>query len=302
MSDNTKIKKTTRQKRMGEKLAAPFLHFFFFIVFLSLACRQPEEKPEEVVARVGTEALTVTDIAKDIPSQFHQNISKSDLEDYIVRWIDSQVLYQEAKKRRLDQGEGVQRELRRLERELVVNALLEQELNKAFTVADQEIEKYYDDNPQAFARDIAEVHVQFINAGDNKRMADSLTAVLRQGGDFLQAARQFAASDSGGADLYLTEEETPPAVANAVFTMMTGSVSRPIQLDNGFHIFKMIEKFEAGSQRPLSQVRDEIAGKIQAEKRQERYKQLLAELKHNVTIERNLAVLESSVSDSTFGQ
>jgi len=276
-------------------------HFFFFIIFLGLACQKSEPKTEEAVARVGAEALTLSDIRSELPSQFRHRLSKNDLQDYIVRWIDSQILYQEAKKRQLDQSDEVRRELRRLERELVVNALLDRELNKTFTVSDQEIEKYYADNHQAFTRAMDEVHVQYMRVRD-KSLADSLVAALRQGGDFLQIARRHAGDDSLGIDLYLTEEETPPVIVSSVFTIYPGAVSRPIQIDQDFHIFKMIKKLEAGSQRSLSRARDEIVAKIQNEKRQERYKQLLAELKNNTAVEKNLLLLENISIDSAFAQ
>jgi parvulin-like peptidyl-prolyl isomerase len=291
---NNNIKMPGENAPLRLKFLLSYWQFFFFIF---LACAKPEQqKTEGVVARVGSEVLTVADLAQDIPDQIRQHISKAELQDYVVRWIDSQTLYQEAKKRQLDQSESVRRELRRLERELVVNALLEQELNKSFAISDQEIEKYYQDNRQAFTRDINEVHVQHIKVG-NKKSADSLTAALRSGGDFLQAARYFDA-DSADFDLYLTEAETPPAVVSGVFTIMTGAVSRPVALDNGFHIFKMIEKFEIGSLRKLPLVRQEIIAKIQSEKRQERYRQLLAALKNNTPVERNFHLLESASFDS----
>jgi parvulin-like peptidyl-prolyl isomerase len=269
-----------------------------FIFFLFAACQKSQPVEEEpAVARVGAETLTVSDIVNDIPAQLRHRIAKSELQDYVVRWIDSQILFQEGKRRQLDQGEELRRELRRLERELVVNALLDRELNKPFQVTEQEIEKYYNDYRQTFTREANEVHVQFIRV-DNKKSADSLTAALRQGGDFLQVARQYAGGDSAASDLFLTEAETPPVVMSAVFTIMTGAVSRPVLLDNGFHIFKMIEKFEAGSQKPLAQVREEITAKILSEKRQERYKQFLAELKNSALIEKNFQLLDNIPSDS----
>jgi len=272
------------------------------ICFHFTACEKPQPQQEPAVARVGAEALTVSDILNDIPGEFRYRLDKNELQDYAVRWIDSQILYQEAQKRQLHQTEYVRREIRRLERELVVNALLDQELNKPFAAAEPEIEKYYNDNRQTFIRNVNEVHVQHLKV-NNKKTADSLVAALRQGGDFLRAARQYAAGnspagDSLETDLYLTEAETPPAVAGAVFTIMTGAISRPIELDNGFHIFKMIEKFPAGSQRSLALVRDEITAKIQSEKRQERYRQLLAQLKNSALVEKNFGLLDRVVVDS----
>ena len=274
-----------------------FLLFYLFSVFNFIGCGKPEQQVEPAVARVGSEILTVADIVNDIGGPLRRRFAKNELEDYVVRWIDSQILYEEAKKRQLDQSEAVRRELRRLERELVVNALLEQELNKTFAVTEAEIEKYYNENRQTFTRNADEVHMQHIKVG-NKKTADSLTAALRLGGDFAEAARRFTGADSAAIDLYLTEEETPDAVVSSVFTIMAGAVSRPIQLDNGYHIFKMIEKFSAGAQKPLTHAREEIMAKIQSEKRQERYRQLLAELKNSIVAEKNFQLLDSIRFDS----
>jgi parvulin-like peptidyl-prolyl isomerase len=273
------------------------LLFSLFSVFLLIGCGKLEQQTEPAVARVGSEILTVADIVNDLGGPLRHRAARNELEDYVVRWIDSQILYEEAKKRQLHQSEAVQRELRRLERELVVNALLDQELNKTFAVTEAEIEKYYNENRQMFTRNADEVHVQHLKVG-NKKTADSLTAALRLGGNFAEVAHRLADSDSAEIDLYLTAEETPDAVVSSVFTIMTGAVSRPVQLDNGFHIFKMIEKFSAGSQKPLAQAREEIMAKIQSEKRQERYRQLLAELKNSIVAEKNFQLLDQIPLDS----
>jgi len=277
-----------------------FFPLLLLIVFLCTGCGKPEQKVEPAVARVGAEALTVADIVNDVAGPARHWFTRNELEDYVVRWIDSQILYQEAKKRQLDQSETVKRELRRLEREMAVNALLDQELNKTFAVTDAEIEKYYNDNRPTFTRSADEVHVQHLKVG-NKKTADSLTAALRRGGDFAKTALRFAGSDSAAIDLFLTDDETPDAVVNSVFTIMTGAVSRPIQLDDGYHIFKMIEKFSAGSPKPLAQAREEIIAKLQSEKRQERYRQLLAELKNSVVAEKNFQLLDQVPIDSLAG-
>jgi parvulin-like peptidyl-prolyl isomerase len=284
-------KRTTRRTCF---LSFPLFVFFFF------AC-QRQQNPQEIVVRVGSEALTVLDIATEIPLQLRGRITKSELQDYVSRWTDSQILFQEAKRRQLDQNESVRRELRRLERELVVNILLEQELNKAFPVSDDEIENYYNNNRQNFVRSKKEVHVWYIKV-QKKGTADSLVAVLREDADFAQVARRYATGDSAEWDLYMTEEETAPMIANAVFTMTPGAVSRPIEFEDGFHIFRMIEKHDVGSLRPRSSVRDEILARIQSEKRQERYKQLLAELKNTAVIEKNLFVLDSLSMDAIFAR
>ncbi len=276
-----------------------FLSFHLF-VFLFVAC-QRQQNPQDVVVRVGSEALTLADIANEIPLQLRGRITKSELQEYVMRWTDSQILFQEAQRRKLDQSESVRRELHRLERELVVNILLEQELNKPFPLSEDEIERYYNDNRQNFVRGAKEVHVWYLKVATKVR-ADSLFAALREGVDFSQVARQYAAGDSAGWELHLTEEETAPAIASAVFTMMPGAVSRPIQLEDGFHIFKMIEKYDTGSLRPLASVRDKIVARIQSEKRQERYKQLLAEFKNTVVVEKNLFLLDSLSMDAIFAR
>jgi parvulin-like peptidyl-prolyl isomerase len=274
---------------------------FSVLVLVVLIVCQRQQPQKEVVVRVGMEALTLADIANDIPRQIRHRITKDELQDYVVRWINSQILYQEAKRRKLDQSLDLRREMHRLERELMVNALLDQELEKPLNVTEEEIQNYYNENRGNFTRSANEIHAWYINVG-NRKTADSLYTELRKGGDFSQVAHRFADGDSAAWDLFLTEEETAPAIANQIFTMTTGSISRPIALDDGFHIFKIVQKMEAGSLRPLHQARDEIAAKIQTEKRHERYKQLLAELKTSSVIETNFQMLESLPVDSILAR
>jgi parvulin-like peptidyl-prolyl isomerase len=277
------------------------LTLFGLLATVGLLSCQRQKPPEDIIVRVGSEVLTLTDIASDIPNQLRHRITKEELQNYVVRWINSQILFQEAKRRKLDQRIDVQREIRRLERELVVNVLLDQEINKQFSATEQEIRIYYSENRESFARRANEIHVWYIKANSQKT-ADSLYTELRRAGDFARAANQFANRDSSAWNLYLTEEETPPAIAKQIFTLMVGAVSRPIQLDDGFHLFKIIEKLPASTFRPLSQVRDEIIAKIQTEKRQDRYKQLLAELKANSVIETNFQMIESLPVDSIMAR
>jgi hypothetical protein len=269
---------------------------FLFMTMMATACQR--QKPEDdVVVRANSEVLTLTDIVNDIPVQIRHRITKEELQDYAVRWINSQILYHEAKRRKLDESIDLRRELHRLERELLVNALLDQELSKPIPITDEAIRNYYTDNHEMFIRDADEIHVWHIKIG-RQSTADSLQAEMRRGGDFAAVARQLAGSDSTKWNFYLTERETAPEIASQIFTMIVGAVSRPIRLDDGFHIFKIVEKLPAGSLRPLSQVRDEILAQLQTEKRQERYRQLLSEFKSNVVIETNFQMLERLPVDS----
>lgn len=263
----------------------------------------PQIKEEDVVARVGEAALTLDDLAAEIPEGIRGKITKEDLQDYISRWINSQILYQEAKKRGLDRELDIARELERVERELVVNALLEKEIYADNSQApESDLQKYYDDNRESFRRNENEARVYHINMS-TKAAADSLYRLLRTGQDFAKVAQTLAAQteDANSWDLTLSTSEVPEAM-HSVFRLRAGTVSNPIELDDGFHLFQVVETYSSGTLRELNAVRGEISNRLQVSNRDERYRNLLAELRGATKVDTKLDKLESMPMDSLFAR
>lgn len=258
-------------------------------------------KDEDVVARVGEAVLTLDDIAAEIPEGIRSKITKEDLQDYISRWINSQIFYQEAKRRGLDHEIDIARELERVERELVVNALLEKEVyaDKG-QVPEGELQKYYEENRESFRRVENEARVYHINMS-SKTEADSLYRILRSGQDFPQMAQELAvkSEDANSWDLTLSTSEVPEAM-HSVFRLRAGTISAPIELDDGFHIFQVVETYPSGTLRDLNTVRQEISNRLELSHRDERYRSLLANLRGAAKVETKLDRLESMPMDSLF--
>lgn len=258
-------------------------------------------REQAVIARVGDEKLTLDELLDEVPPPMRVRISREDLQEFITRWINTHILYQEAKRRGLDTQIDVRRELRRLEVDLVANALLDQVLDKPIEVSEEEIQRYYQMNRSSFVRtspEIRALHVRCANAAS----ADSLYSRFLGGEDFGETARRLAPdrADQSSWDSYISEEETTPEIADHIFRMPTGTISTPIQSDFGYHIFKIMDRFPRQTVRDLEQVRTQILGKLEMEIRQARYRQLLSDLKSNTVVETDLSVLDNVSLDSLF--
>jgi peptidyl-prolyl cis-trans isomerase C len=273
-----------------------FAGWMFFVV----ACQQSTVE-QQVIVRVGDERLTLNELLDEIPPAMRSQISREDLQDYLARWINSQILYQEAKRRQLDTQIDIQRELRKLEIDLVANALLDQELDKPLAISDEEIRRYYETNRNSFVRTAPEIMAQHVQCAD-AATADSLYRLLLGGADFVQTASRLAAkgSDTTSWQSYFSEDETTPEIADQIFRLPVGTISKPVQSDFGYHIFKILNRFPKDTIRELGQVRSQLIAKLEVEKRQARYRQLLTDLKSNTIVETNLAMLDNVKLDSLF--
>jgi len=270
------------------------------IMIANLACQQSDVE-QQVIVRVGDEKLTLDELLYEIPPGMRSQITREDVQDFLTRWINSQILYQEAKRRQLDSQLDIQRELRKLEVDLIANALLDQELDKPLSISDEEIQRYYETNRNSFQRTSLEIqvmHAQFADAG----RADSLCKSVIGGADFIESAKKFSddGSDTTEWETYLSEDETSPEVGAQIFRLPVGTISRPVQSDLGYHVFRIMNRFPKDTVRELAQVRPQIIAKLEVEKRQSRYRQLLSDLKSNTIVETNLSILDNVSLDSLF--
>ena len=159
-----------------------------------------------------------------------------------------------------------------------------QALRAGITPTAQQIEAYYNENLQQQFSNPEQVHALHIllktqdqDAAAVRKRAEAVLKEARGGADFATLARKHSedeGSKGSGGDLnFFGRGSMVKPFEDAAFSMEPGQISDLVQTDYGFHIIKVLEKRPAG-QRPLAEVRDQIAEQLKWQLAQSRAQEL----------------------------
>ncbi len=191
-------------------------------------------------------------------------------------------------------------------------AIEAESLRAEINVTPQEVETYYNTNLPQYStpEQIRASHILFNSEGADEvallAKAESVLAEARAGADFANLAEQHS-DDTGSASLggdlnYFGRGQMVPAFETAAFSLMPGEISDLVQTDFGLHIIKVVDKQEAFN-RPLDEVRDQIADQLQWQRALDRASSVATELSNTlagpddldrVALERGWEVKESN--------
>lgn len=147
-----------------------------------------------------------------------------------------------------------------------------EDLMKDVAVSDDEVQKYYDDNITAYRSNIERRRAShiLIEFGDDedaaKAQADSISAKLKQGEDFVElvkahSADTFSAENDGDLD-WFEKGVMGEEFDTAVFELANvDDVSEVVRSESGFHIIKLTGH-EPEAIKPFEEVKDEVADTI----------------------------------------
>lgn len=269
------------------------------LALLGTKCRRPKDA-SPVIAVVGEEALTLNELIDKIPNHIRADMTSVNLREFVLSWINDQVLYQEAVAREIDRDETLRKEFENLKRELVISKLLEQTLNKDIAVAEEEMKAYYDANREGFILSDDVVHAHHVLLGSQKE-ANEVRKRLRAGEPFGTVAQDIT-QDSLEADAwdlgYFSRNDVIEEIAKVVFKMSVKSISYPIKSDFGYHIVQLVDKQKKGEVESFDTVKDEIKQKLLTRKRQDKYQRFVLQMKSKFKIQTNFLLLDSSILDS----
>jgi parvulin-like peptidyl-prolyl isomerase len=263
-----------------------------------LSCERPEPK-KNIVATVGEATLSLNEVISDIPPQIRPNMTSLEIRQSVLRWVNNQVLYQEALERKLHETGNLNRELEKLRIELLANALIEEALDSQVVVTDEEVQDYFEINQGEFALSEDKVHAYHICV-NSRRDANSVRSRLRSGDAFGEIVSSFA-SDTLNLEWdlgYFSKDQIIPEIASVVFTLRQGRYSQPIKSSYGYHVVKVIDKKSKGDISSLEMAKDEIRMKLMEQKKQQNYQRFLRQIKNKFNITTNFKLLDSVVLDS----
>jgi peptidyl-prolyl cis-trans isomerase C len=239
------------------------------------------EKAGEIV-RVGDAALTGGDLNRLVSEDERSPLTFEERREFVRRWVDTEVLRQEAIRRGLKTDPYVDMRLKELEGQFLADYLVFTELRTRTEVSEEEVEAYYAAHEREY---LNEYRVSQILVGTPEE-AEQVVGLLKTR-SWAWVANRFSndASAKRGGDLgYLTKGNMIPELEAIVFDMKPNDVSGVIKSDFGYHIFRLDDVREAPVSVGLDDVREEIMNTLMIEKRKRAYREFLDSLKAKADI------------------
>ncbi len=176
---------------------------------------------------------------------------------------------------------------------LLISKYLQNAVFKGVKVSEKEAYDYYKQHPEKFVqKERVRVHQILV---DTEEKALQIREKLKKSSasEFEKLAKKYSVAPEAkkGGDMGWYEKgDLPTEMENVVFSLSPGEISQVVKTALGYHIFRLDRK-QRGRMLTFGEVRDEIKRKLLEEKREEKLKEWLDNLKkeHRITVfEENL--------------
>jgi peptidyl-prolyl cis-trans isomerase C len=243
--------------------------------------------------RVITEADFEAELSRVPPFQRRDLETPQGKRRFLDRMVEMELLHQAALDAGLEGDEAVQDELEQARRQILIRQYYKQRIETAAQPTEDAIDEYYEGHRSEFA--VAErVRARMILAAD-ERAARRLAERVAGGEDFAALARDESrdgatAAEDGNLgwftrDGYVRSIGVNEDFTAAVFALAPGAVSEPIDLGDKGWALVLVEEKEDARQKPLDEVRGDIARRLAPKVREDYYKQRIEELKETYGVQ-----------------
>jgi len=238
---------------------------------------------EAKIVRVGDIVLTEDNLASIMPAGERVPFTPEERRLFVERWVDLEVLYQEAVRRGLKEDARIRARLRSLEQELLADHLVFIELHDRTVVTEEEVEEYFNEHESEYLYEYRVSHI-LVNTLEE---AENVKELLRKR-SFIWVANRHSVDPVAryGGDLgYLTKGNMIHAFEKVIFDMKPGETSDIIKSDFGYHIIKLIGMRESLNKIGYEDVREQIMNTLMIEKREKAYAEFIDSLRSSADVE-----------------
>jgi peptidyl-prolyl cis-trans isomerase C len=255
---------------------------------LTLAnCTTQQEEP--VVALVNGRAITQAEFDMRWNELSEATRSRYEKEGGKRRFLDElitrELLMQEARRRGLDQNEGIRDKAQRYKEQLILDELLKGKLQSKVELTKAELDAYYESHAQELL-DPLKVQVSQMLL-PNYPAAKDLETQVNRGGDFAKFAQRYSIDEktrARGGDLGPYRRGlVVPEVDAVVHTLKPGFVSAPIKTTDGYYLVMVTPLDKEIIQADLA-IQERLRQELLADKRRKRFEEVIADIRANATV------------------
>lgn len=206
------------------------------------------------------------------------------------------ILLQEARRKGLQRDPQVRELMEEANRQILVGRLLETfRGQQAASVAEEEVRKFYDRNPEAFTEPEA-LRASHILA-DSEEQAQAALERLKKGEPFEEVAKAVSkdpTSQRGGDLGFFSKGQVIPEFEEACRKLRVGERSGVVKTSLGHHIILLTER-RSSRQLSLKEVEPQIRKQLSAQQQQRQVEEFIQGLRSKAQI----SIHEKSLSPAT---
>jgi len=244
--------------------------FFAACLTCGLLLTSINSMAEDIVATVNNTKITKSELELYLSYRQQSTGQKQENPEAVLNeMINRELLYAEAKKKKIDKNEDVKYLLEQQKRDLYIQALLSKS-DVADPIKDEELQKIYDEKIKS--QKLKEYNVKHIIVKAESD-AKSIIAELDSGAVFEDIAKTKSTGPSakeGGSIGWVNSAQLKqmPNFAQAVAEMKKGTYSKqPVQTNYGWHVIKLEDSRDL-TPPGFDQVKSQIASAVRQQRLQ----------------------------------
>lgn len=268
------------------------------IVAALVGCTRNPEGP--VVARVGKSVLTLDDLYSSIPPQYRGQISREQHIAYVKQWIDSELLYQEALRRRIHRDKTIRKRLERMKRDLLCAEVMSRGSNVAgsIEIPEEAVIEYYEQNQEDFRRHSDAVKYLEMMLGDYETARKVRS--MANAGNFQDLAAKFSSFPVAEPENspFVPVDQFPSEISKALLETRISATSQPVKTEEGYSIFYIIDRKKNGTICTVDEVRQDILSQLTSQAQKAEIDRMMVELRRSMDVEYDLGVIPEKYDNS----
>lgn len=185
---------------------------------------------------------------------------------------------------------------RNIAEQIIIEEILESDVLAEARVDEAAAREFYEDNPSFFETpdQVRASHILLLTQGatederaEARETIETILSELQDGGDFEALAREYSEDGTAerGGDLgFFGRGQMVPEFEQAAFDLSVGETSGVVETQFGFHIVRVTDRMEAGTQS-FDEVRGQIEQFLGQEVQQNAFESYIERLREDAEIE-----------------
>lgn len=253
-----------------------------------LKCSQNDTSP--VIARVGNEILTLDELKRNMPVEYREQFSKEQNINYVKQWMDTELLFQEAVRSKIDKDPDIKNRLKKMQKDLLAAEIISRFSfeNHDSAVSSSAVTRYYNDHQKEFVRDRDRIKYLEIIVEDQKTAWYIHRNLTNENFENLSAQYSKIPSTGSSSASPIAVDEIPVEIRNVINNYSIEVNTVPVKTDLGYHVIRVLERLNKDGICNEDEVRDEIISILTNKVQKQRIEKLLSDLRLKTDVQFNL--------------